>query len=237
MEHKTGNKGKIGHRIWNMEQKTKEIEHRTWIVDHVKLKGERSKRSMFYRLCSINKRESSSRGFTLVETLVAISILSLAITGPMTIAQKGIASAIYARDQVTAFYLAQEAIEAVRNVRDNNRLTSTAWLQQFASCLDNGGGSKKCQIDGTEIDLDSSSAIRNCPSGTCSALTFNTINKMYGYGTAGSGGWVETAFTRDVIIEEIVNNQEAVITVTITWKTRLFTANRSFTVKEHIFNF
>src|SRR4051812_13810349 len=55
--------------------------------------------------------QNPRRAFTLVESMVAISILALAVTGPMIIAQKGIGSAIYAKDQITAFYLAQEAVE------------------------------------------------------------------------------------------------------------------------------
>lgn len=61
---------------------------------------------------------SYKNGFTLVETLVAISILVMVIVGPMTIAQKGIQNAYFANDQVTAVFLAQEAIEGVRELRD-----------------------------------------------------------------------------------------------------------------------
>src|SRR4051812_39565134 len=92
------------------------------------------------------KVRRSSRAFTLVESMVAISILSLAVTGPLLIAQKGIGSAIYARDQIMAFYLAQEAVEYIRNVRDSNRMTGTPWLSQFSSCNETGAG-ERCQID------------------------------------------------------------------------------------------
>ena len=60
----------------------------------------------------------NKKGFTLVETLVAVTVLLLVIIGPMTIAQKGIQNAGYAKDQFTAVYLAQEALEAVREARD-----------------------------------------------------------------------------------------------------------------------
>ena len=47
-----------------------------------------------------------TKGFTLVETLVAISVLSLSIAGAFTAVQGGIQSSTVAKDQITAFYLA-----------------------------------------------------------------------------------------------------------------------------------
>lgn len=95
---------------------------------------------MFKFLSKENKGTNSAKGFTLVEAMVAISILSLAVTGPMIIAQKGIGAAIYARDQITAFYLAQEAVEYIRNVRDTNRINNISWLTSLTPCLDTGSG-------------------------------------------------------------------------------------------------
>lgn len=65
------------------------------------------------------------QGFTLVETLVAIAILLLIIIGPITAAQKGIQQAYYANEQLSAVFLAQEAIEAIRQRRDDQALE--AW--------------------------------------------------------------------------------------------------------------
>lgn len=66
--------------------------------------------------------KTKEKGFTLVETLVAIAILLVIIVGPMSIAQKGIQNAFFAREQLTAVFLAQEAIEGVRELRDNNAI-------------------------------------------------------------------------------------------------------------------
>lgn len=59
-----------------------------------------------------------SRGFTLVETLIAISMFSLSIVAMMSILGTGISNANYAKSKMTASYLAQEGIEYARNKRD-----------------------------------------------------------------------------------------------------------------------
>lgn len=70
----------------------------------------------FFKKIKFNREE----GFTIIETLVAITILMIAIAGPMTIAQKGLNASKYARDQTTATYLAQDAIEFVKNRLDGS---------------------------------------------------------------------------------------------------------------------
>lgn len=184
-----------------------------------------------------------NKGFTLVETLVAIAILSLAVTGPMVIAQKGLGSSIYARDEVTAFYLAEEAVEYVRDVRDTNRIGGygSGWLSQFqtAGCIDTSG--QKCQIDATVINFNDpfpgsglGAAINQCPVQACVPISYNSYTKLYGYGTGGT--WSPTQFTRTVDIKQL-SLVEAVVTVTISWQTGIFVPQQSFTVAEHIFAF
>ena len=50
----------------------------------------------------------TKKGFTIIESLVAISILTLAITGATSAIQAGISSYTFSKDQIIAFYLAQE---------------------------------------------------------------------------------------------------------------------------------
>lgn len=70
-----------------------------------------------------SQRYSYSAGFTLVETMVAITILTLSIAGPLTTASRAIVAAEVSRDQLTASYLAQEGLEYMRSVRDGSYLT------------------------------------------------------------------------------------------------------------------
>ena len=63
-----------------------------------------------------------SRGFTLVETLVAISIFSMSIIALMSILGGGISNTNYAKMKISASYLAQEGIEYVKNMRDTSAL-------------------------------------------------------------------------------------------------------------------
>ena len=62
--------------------------------------------------------KQKNKAFTLVETLVAISIFSMSILGLMSVLASSISNTNYAKQKITASYLAQEGIECVRNKRD-----------------------------------------------------------------------------------------------------------------------
>lgn len=177
----------------------------------------------------------TNTGFSLVEAMVAISILSLAVTGPLIIAQKGIQSAIYARDQITAYYLAQEAVEYIRNVRDTNRIQGNEWLASLTLCTQSVSGGERCNIDARYTDFTSGSAITACPAGVCPKISYDPSTGFYGYGSGGS--WAPTIFTREIAIDNRVSAKEAEISVTIKWNTNLFLPERKFTIKEYVFNF
>lgn len=180
------------------------------------------------------------QGFTLIEAMVAISVLSLAITGPMIIAQKGIASAVYARDQITASYLAQEAVEYIRNARDTNRINNALWIlnstSTLSTCLDTGVG-QRCEIDPYYADFTNVSAIKSCPSGVCNRLYFDTVNNLYRPSATPVGGWKLTPFTRTIAIDGRASNKEVMISVEVSWVTNLFSPPRKFSIKEYLFDF
>ncbi len=183
-----------------------------------------------------------ARGFTLVEAMVAISILSVAITGPLLIAQKGIASAAYSRDQITASYLAQEAIEYIRNARDTNNISGAPWLDVFDQvCV----SPSVCRVDALytrvrESDGTATPAVQGCTAGTCPKLNLNKTEGLYGY--ESTSGWTQTPFTRSVTITPlpigtpIASANEVAVSVTVSWNPNLFSPVKSFSVKQILFN-
>lgn len=180
---------------------------------------------------------------------MAISILSLAITGPLFIAEKGIASAIYARDQITASYLAQEAVEFVRNARDTNRIPKAdgsvlPWLNGLSACtpVDDGSGTFKlqsCRID-ARLGYLSPGAVTSCggdAGGVCTPISFDSSTDTSSSGLYGYGIGSPTIFTRSVTIDTRASGKEAEVSVSVSWHTNLFSPLRTFTVKEYLFNF
>lgn len=73
-------------------------------------------------------------GFTLVETLVAVTILIVGVIGPLSLAARGISDGLFAQNQLTANLLAQEALETIANLRNSNILANP--LNPFAGIWD-----------------------------------------------------------------------------------------------------
>jgi prepilin-type N-terminal cleavage/methylation domain-containing protein len=161
-------------------------------------------------------KKTKDRGFTLIEAIIAIAILTVSIAGPITIASRGMASAIFARDQITAFYLAQEAVEFIRNKRDENNLKDYGWTNGLESCLDG----KVCTIDSKN------NKINECAGGICPVLKYNDATAFYSYDSGE-----DSSFTREIRIVTI-NVKEIAIAATLSWSSGSVT--KSFTVKEHI---
>ncbi|MCX6751297.1 MAG: prepilin-type N-terminal cleavage/methylation domain-containing protein [Candidatus Nomurabacteria bacterium] len=82
------------------------------------------------------KQKNKKSGFTLVETLIALSIFSVSIIAMMSILGSGIANTNYAKNKIAASYLAQEGIEYVRNIRDNDVLYTSATGKNWATFRD-----------------------------------------------------------------------------------------------------
>lgn len=185
------------------------------------------------------KIKNSKRGFSLVETLVATFVLMFAITGPLLIVSRGVFYSLYAKDQVTSFYLAQEAIEYIRNRRDVTTITGNVWNtfkqnngaaipQGIHDCLTN------YNADGCTVDVTTDS-ITAC-TGACAPLRQNSTSGLYGY--QASAGWNVSPYTRIIkmynepLSDPLANEMR--IEVEIRWQDGEL--QKSFNLRENIFN-
>lgn len=169
-----------------------------------------------------------SRGFTLIETLVALSIFTSSILGLLIILSKGISDTGYAKRKIIASYLAQEGVEYVRNLRDTYVLyttpTATGWTNfkeklTTASCeMPNG-----CYFNADSLFStfpDSNMPIANnslffltaCSSSTCAEapLKYDSTNGVYGY-TAGT----DSGFIRKINV--VITANEVKVSSTVSW--------------------
>ena len=71
----------------------------------------------------------SKNGFTLVELLIAIFIITIGIMGIYLAIPRILSSASLNATQFLASYLAQEGFEIVRNIRDTNWLQGKNWKE------------------------------------------------------------------------------------------------------------
>lgn len=176
------------------------------------------------------RRLAVDSGFTLIETLVAISLLTVAIVAPMSLVTQSLSTAVYARDQVTSYNLAQEGIEALRTIRDGNVLAN-ALYSEGRDLLDGIPIGTAFTIDARESTA--VSAIASC-AGACPPL--QTDGTLYGY----EDGWTNTYFTRTLFAAyvgpaSINDGQDAIrISVTVTWRTSN-NQTRSFTIYENMY--
>jgi Tfp pilus assembly protein PilV len=176
-------------------------------------------------------------GFTLIETLLAVLLLTTAIAGPLTIASRGLMAAVVAKDQITAFYLAQDAIEYVRFVRDTSCLTAGAqavaggcpratWLSRLAPCI-SADGSVACVVDSIQDTI--------CAYASCGTeLKYDTTNKFFSY-TAGVE--LPQHYTRRVYIKYDsagTTPDEATVTVSVSWQDLAGVTHPPITIRENL---
>jgi len=129
------------------------------------------------------------KGFTLLEVILAITILTLAVGGSFVLIQQTIGSVSQVQSRLVASYLLQEGIEIIKNIRDSN------WLKgnDFEAGLDAGDW---------EIDYNDT-ALTSClsPCDYNNNLRFLKIDGgFYNYSEGG-----DTKFKRKITISDRVD--------------------------------
>lgn len=182
------------------------------------------------------QQRPTERGFTLVETLVAISILLISTAGPLTFAQSGLRASFLARDQVGAFYLAQDAIETIKNLRDNQGLDGVSpWLSNLGSCKPSVAGTTVvCNIDTRQTNIQFVSCVNG--TNTCSPMLYDPLAHEYVISRSGLNSLNnKSKYTRTIYVTETESDREVQIVVKVDWTSNFF-SEKSIVVQENIYN-
>ena len=195
----------------------------------------------------MNFKRRTKNGFTLIETMVAIALLMLALIAPMSLATQSLAAAYYARNQITAFYLAQEGIEVVRSVRDGNIIATASGqsgVDVFTGIPLNAPFTVNSLTPTSQalIICGSNNGVPQCPplqtNGSVYAYSPNCSSDGTKWLTLDCGtsqGWSDSSFTRTVNAHLINNNPDEMrVNVTITWQQGSFKTS-TFSIYEDLY--
>ncbi len=117
---------------------------------------------LYYKI----KERKSERGFTLLESLVAVAILTTGISTSAFLVIQSIQTGNKIQKRIVAAHLAQEGVEVIRNIRDSNWLSGSNWTANI-----NTAGIAGC------VDYDDSSIDMSCAVGR--NLFFNGSRYVY----------------------------------------------------------
>lgn len=196
--------------------------------------------------------DAKNRGLTMVETLVAISILTIAVIGPLGIIAQALHTSYYARDQMTAYYLAQEAVEYVRNLRDKQGINITnqyldntistpppTWIQGVVLLDQLNPRTVTTSLDTYSLTRTAGDYKFDKCLGSCAPLNIST-DGIFGDSSAGS---VPSNFIREIYFQRVYSDsgfdsggnpttpEEFVMVVNVYWKSG--STNSKLTLKEY----
>jgi len=179
-----------------------------------------------------NKQNNNlSKGFTLIETMIAVLILSTSLASLLTLSTNSLFAAKYANNEIIANYLLQEAVDYLRNERDSLvfRQAATAGASAFISdyytpCSSSSDG---CYIDVGSNILNGVHSATSCNLGAPgNGFTIKCPGLYYKADAAGnnfyshSGSGTTSNFKRKIVMSRnSINGQDELdITVTVEWK-------------------
>lgn len=192
-------------------------------------------------------------GFSLVETLVALTILLLVMIGPMTITMSSARSTSFASEQVTAFFLAQEGVELVEQFRDNrlldaantpsgvlhasfwNSFTNTGAGAPLHECYQNSG----CAMEMNTVTRAEAQVVSGCSSLTSCRLYFrdntNSFRTYFTHTNTGTGTITPTPYTRQIFLS-VLSADQVRVRSRVTWHSGNINQNQVVEVESYLFN-
>ena len=183
-------------------------------------------------------RSPSQTGFSLIEVLVAISLLLIALVGPMTFFARNSQSTEVANDRTIATFLAQEGAELIQKIRDDRTLqyfleTDDGWSQfrdDVAACMNGSPCGVSINESGVVNVIDCSS------SGTC--RLWYDVDANRSRFSHNSDGAEETQFIRTIELQSPseADDREVEVMSRVQWESTALSGSQSVEVRTAVFN-
>ncbi len=192
------------------------------------------------------KKATTKKGFTLIETLFAIFIVSIALVAATAALQSSLQTSYFVKNQITARFLAEDAMEYILAERDAGVATPGGWMSNpnISQCITTDLGPVECEVDTysftTIVTKAPSPQVTTSPTPlyVCSVSGANN-SSVFVYEQSDTTGCIESSFERTVTITPRTTGvnayNEAVVTVKVTWGDH-FSPNESYTLSADIYN-
>lgn len=188
-------------------------------------------------------------GYSLIEVLIALTILMIAIVAPITIAIKSLESSTYSLEQNTAVFLAQEAISLIEAARNEQALINlnegqfddvdpywSDWVDTLDPCLASSGYGCNFGAMNLASFIDYPSEIFSCTEegGNCRMYRNpDWPNPVYRH--TGDNGGIVTPFTRRVFLDSATDS-ELVVRVVVEWETEFLNQAQQVSLTTALYN-
>lgn len=171
----------------------------------------------------------SRKGQSMIEAMVALTILMVGLMGVLTLLSRSIFLARVTSDQAKATYLASEGIEIAKSLIDHDVYLGNANVGE--------GGWKSCFRQG-DYDLDFTATTCPLPNYGGDPLYFSPSTDLF-YRKTNVGipsDATPTNFVRKITVTyPTANTNEIDVQSTVTWSTGVMTG-QSLTVEDHFYN-
>jgi len=185
---------------------------------------------------NIKKFLHNKKGISIIETVIAVLIISFAIGAPIGVLYQGLRFSQMAKERVEARFFAEEPIEYIRNLKDSNIVKAIHEIQggtpvedvsvSFDEDIPDCSSSNYCLVDvfirNIQSCMPGECLLRYTDSSWCDDEDDNTeCFRKYGQDTSVAGNEYEhnTIYTREVNIENISNDEFSVV-VKVSWTDR-----------------
>ena len=157
------------------------------------------------------------KGFSLLEVIIAISILGTGIAGAIALTTQTIQTGTFVQKQLTAAYLAQEGVEVIHNLRHNNWVKEaegevTKWFTGLdkLGCTPEPFDNSDC-LDGSPIyaiaDYNSTVIVETAANAPSWQMSFNSAISRYIHDLTAPvfSRHIEIRYDRDADLKEYMH--------------------------------